>query len=93
MGGYGEALVQGNGRPSRSAGVSARGCAYGAGEGISQGEPSDFLDSNRASRHEQHWVTILSRIVGAATQLAWNLFLLVPVLLVVSLIMGRRPPV
>jgi uncharacterized membrane protein YtjA (UPF0391 family) len=35
--------------------------------------------------------TILSHIVGAATQLAWNLFLLVLVLLVVSLIMGRRP--
>jgi uncharacterized membrane protein YtjA (UPF0391 family) len=35
----------------------------------------------------------LSGIAGAATQIAWILFVVFLVLFVVSLIMGRRPPV
>ena len=35
----------------------------------------------------------LSGIAGAATQIAWILFVVFLVLFVVTLIMGRRPPV
>jgi uncharacterized membrane protein YtjA (UPF0391 family) len=35
----------------------------------------------------------LSGIAGAATQIAWVLFVVFLVLFLVSLIMGRRPPV
>jgi uncharacterized membrane protein YtjA (UPF0391 family) len=35
----------------------------------------------------------LSGIAGAATQIAWILFVVFLVLFVVSLVMGRRPPV
>jgi uncharacterized membrane protein YtjA (UPF0391 family) len=35
----------------------------------------------------------LSGIAGAATQIAWILFVVFLVLFLVSLVMGRRPPV
>jgi uncharacterized membrane protein YtjA (UPF0391 family) len=37
--------------------------------------------------------TGLSGIAGAATQIAWILFVIFLILFVVTLIMGRRPPV
>ena len=97
MGGDGKALVQGNGRPSRNEGVSARGCAYGAGkEYLKASRRAFWLGIGMGAMSGIIGPTILGPIV-AGTQIAWNLLVVFLVLFVVLLsvvifIMGRRPP-